>query len=130
MREKLSLCYYASAWADRMKGFLRVSSGIEFQNFDAAYNEIMAQLEDMRSGSFSDEDIDTAKKELVNAYRSRLDSVESIEDFYTAQLLLGTDITIDEAVQKIEAVTRKEIVEVANKVVLDTVYFLAGKEEA
>ena len=130
VRERLSLCYYASSWVDRMVGFLCVSSGIEFQNFDAAYNEIMAQLQAMKNGDITDEEIDTAKKELINSFRSRVDAVESMEDYYTTQLLLGTDVTIEEAIERIENVTREQIMEVANGIVLDTVYFLAGKEEA
>lgn len=130
VREKLSLCYYASAWADRMKGWLRITSGIEFENYQKAYDEIMRQLELMKKGEFTDAEIDTAKKELVNAMRSRVDSVESLEDYYTMGLCLGSDVSIEEAIEKIENVSKDEIIEVAQRVVLDTVYFLAGKEEA
>lgn len=130
VREKLSLCYYASSWADKMKGFLRVTSGIEFQNFDAAYNEIMAQLQAMKNGEFTEEEIDIAKKELINAYRSKVDAVEALEDYYTTQLLLGTDVSIEESIEGIKGVTREQIIEAAGKAVLDTVYFLSGKEEA
>lgn len=130
VREKLSLCYYASAWSDRMKGWLRITSGIEFENYQKAYDEIMHQLDLMKKGEFSEENIDTAKKEIVNFYRARFDSVESLEDYNTAQICLGSDVTIEEAIEKIESVTKEDIVKVAQRVVLDTVYFLAGKEEA
>lgn len=130
VRERLSLCYYASAWADRLKGYVRVSSGIEFQNFDAAYNEIMAQLELMKKGSFTDGEIDIAKKELINSYRSVKDAVEALENYYTTQIILATDVSIDEVIEKIEGVTREQITEAAGRMALDTVYFLTGKEEA
>lgn len=130
VRERLSLCYYASSWPNDLLGVLNISSGIEFQNFDAAYNEIMAQLQAMRDGDFTDEDIDVAKKEICNGYRSRLDSVEAMEGFHTGQILLGRDMTVQQAIEKIENVTRAEIIDAANRVKLDTVYFLAGKEEA
>ena len=129
VREKLSLCYYASAWADRLTGVLRVSSGIEFRNFDAAYNEIMAQLQAVKDGDFTDKEVDVVKKQIVNSFRSRGDAVEALEDYYTTQLLLGADVSLEEAAERIERVTREEIIEVANRVRLDTVYFLAGKEE-
>ena len=44
VREKLSLCYYASSAYHRQKRLITVSSGIEFQNYQKAYDEIMAQL--------------------------------------------------------------------------------------
>lgn len=130
VRERLSLCYYASSWPNELVGALNISSGIEFKNFDPAYNEIMAQLQAMRDGDFTDEDIDIAKKEICNSYRSRVDSVEAMENFHTGQILLGRDITIGQAIENIEKVTKEEIVRVANQVKLDTVYFLTGKEEA
>ena len=40
VREKLSLCYYASSLYHRQKRLITVSSGIEFQNFQRAYDEI------------------------------------------------------------------------------------------
>lgn len=130
VREKLSLCYYASSWADRMKGWIRITSGIEFENYQKAYDEIMYQLELMKKGELTEKDMDTAKKELVNAFRSRFDSVESLEDYNTMCLCLGTEADIEKEIEKIESVTKEDVVCVAQKVVLDTVYFLAGKEEA
>lgn len=130
VRERLSLCYYASSWADRMKGWLRVTSGIEFENFQKAYDEIIAQLELMKKGEFSDKDTDVVKKELINQFRSAADGVESLEDYYTTQLCLGTDMSIDETAKAIEEVSREDIIKVAENVKLDTVYFLTGKEEA
>ena len=55
VREKLSLCYYASSLYHRQKGLITVSSGIEFQNYQRAYDEIMAQLEEnVTSGDYQD----------------------------------------------------------------------------
>ena len=45
VREKLSLCYYASSAVILRKGLMIVSSGISFENFEAAKAEILAQLE-------------------------------------------------------------------------------------
>ena len=36
VREKLSLCYYASSMYHRQKGIITVSSGIEFENYRKA----------------------------------------------------------------------------------------------
>ncbi|MFQ9472743.1 MAG: insulinase family protein [Oscillospiraceae bacterium] len=44
VREKLSLCYYASSMLEKMKGLVLVSSGIEFDKYQQARDEILAQL--------------------------------------------------------------------------------------
>ena len=40
VREKLSLCYYASSAYHRSKNLLTVASGIEFANYQKALDEI------------------------------------------------------------------------------------------
>ena len=41
VREKLSLCYYASSSVDYLKGIMLINSGIEVSNFQKAYDEIL-----------------------------------------------------------------------------------------
>lgn len=53
VREKRSLCYYASSGVDIQKGLLLVSSAVNFENFGAAREEILAQLEAMRRGEIT-----------------------------------------------------------------------------
>lgn len=128
VREKLSLCYYVSSNLDRLKEIMIVRSGVEFENFKKAYDEILSQHKDMCEGNFTTEDIDAAKKYLIGAYNSNYDSLGATEEYYTMQLLLGTDISIKEMTDSIEKVTKDEIVAVANSMQLDTVYYLDREE--
>jgi len=127
VREKLSLCYYVSSSIDRLKEIMIVRSGVEFDSFEKAYNEILSQNEAMTKGEISEEELSAAKKQLINAYQSNYDSVNAMEEYYTMQLLLGTDVSIDEMAGKIEAVTKEEITAVASKMELDTVYRLENE---
>jgi len=124
VREKLSLCYYVSSNIDRLKEIMMVRSGVEFDKFKTAYDEIMAQQQMMADGDFTEEEIENAKKQLVGAYESNLDSIAAMAEYYTMQLLLGTDMEIREMTEKINAVTREEIIEIAKGMQLDTVYYL------
>ena len=127
VREKLSLCYYVSSSIDRLKEIMIVRSGVEFENFTKAYDEIMAQQELMVKGEFSDDEIDSAKKQLISAYESKTDSVGAMAEYNTMQLLLGTDVSIEEMIDKIQAVTREEIIEAAKGMKLDTVYYMEAE---
>lgn len=124
IREKLSLCYYVGSSIDRLKEIMIVRSGVEFENFKTAYDEIMLQQELMEKGEFSDEEIENAKKQLITAYESNLDSVAAMAEYYTMQLLLGTNTDIHQMTKQIESVTRDEIVRIAQGMKLDTVYYL------
>ena len=57
VREKLSLCYYASSGVDYLKGIMTIQSGIEVQNFQRAYDEILVQMADMRRGAITEQEL-------------------------------------------------------------------------
>lgn len=134
VREKLSLAYYAAARTDRLKSVMMISSGIQTENYQAAYDEIMVQLEKMKQGDIEDAELVAAKKYLENGLRSMEDSRLAKEDYYLSQIIMGQEQSLEELLSCIGAVTKDEIAAVMGKVTLDTVYFLkgigGGEEEA
>ena len=128
VREKLSLCYYASSVYHRQKGIITVSSGIEFENYQKAYDEILAQLEAVRRGELEDWELEGAKSTLLNAYTSMSDSQSKLENFYLGQIATGHSESPEELAQQVQEVTPERIFRAMESVQLDTVYFLRGKE--
>lgn len=128
VREKLSLCYFASSMLEKYKGLMLVSSGIEFQNYEKARGEILAQLDNCREGKIEDWELQGAKRSLVSALRSGMDSQGRMEDFWSGQAVAGLEEGPEELIARIEAVTTGQVAEVARKITLDTVYFLKGME--
>lgn len=129
VREKLSLAYFVFSRVDKMKGFMLISSGIENDKFDSAYDEIMVQMNNMLTGEITEDEIVAAKKALANSFNSMRDSLAGMEDFYMSQIICKTDDTLDGIIEKINAVTKDEIVAVGKKIKENTIYFLTGKEE-
>ena len=126
VREAMSLCYYCRSAPDMFMSAMFVSSGIETANRDSAYDAILAQLEAMKNGEFSEEDIADAKRSLCNAYRELDDSASSLCLWYLSRVIFGNNGTPQDMTAKIEAVTADEIVEAAKHVSLDSVYFIKG----
>ena len=131
VREKLSLCYYASSLIDKLKGLLVVSSGVEFGDFDKAQEAILAQLDELRAGRFTGEEQNAAIRTVVNSLRGRLDSQGAMEDDCVTRLVYGMEPDNGSAlIQAVEHVTAEDIAQAARKIQLDTVYRLTGKEGA
>ena len=131
VREKLSLCYYASSLIDKLKGLLVVSSGVEFGDFDRAQEAILAQLDELRAGRFTGEERNAAIRTVVNGLRGRLDSQGQMEDDCVTKLICG--VRPDDGAELIRAVERvsaEDIAQAAQRIRLDTVYRLTGKEGA
>ena len=129
VREKLSLCYFANSMVDLHKGIMIVSSGIEFDKYDAALSEIMAQLEAVKRGEITAEELSAAKKALSGAYRSISDSAPSLEEYWLNALLIGPDCPPEEFASLIDEITVDEVVKIAKGVECDAIYFLSGNEE-
>ncbi|MBR5539487.1 MAG: insulinase family protein [Clostridia bacterium] len=126
VREKMSLCYYCVSIPEAVKGIMFVRAGIENANFETARDAILEQLELMKKGEFGDDELESAKLSLINAYREISDNPQSLQNWYIGRALSGITQSPDEAIEAVKNITREEIVATANKVVLDTVYFLRG----
>ena len=128
VREKLSLCYYASSQVEKFKGLMLVSSGVEFDKREAAQSEILAQLEKCRRGEMEPWELEAARRSSVSGLRSLLDSQGRMEDFRLGLAVGGGDGPEDLAA-KLEQVTADQVAAAARRVRLDSIYFLKGKEE-
>ncbi|MEQ2455073.1 EF-P 5-aminopentanol modification-associated protein YfmF [Flavonifractor hominis] len=128
VREKLSLCYYASSGLMKYKDVMLVSSGVEFGKVGQAKEEILAQLRNCQQGQFSDEELEWARRSVVSALRTALDAQSRLEDYWLGQAAAGLTEAPDELAGRVEQVTREQVQAAAGKLKLDTVYFLKGKE--
>ena len=129
VREKLSLCYYASSLVDTHKGIMLVSSGVDFDKVEEAKSEILAQLEAVKSGDISDEELEAARRSVASDLCACLDSQGELEGFYLANTLDGLEFSPDELVELVREVSREDVIAIANSVVLDAEYFLKGDSE-
>lgn len=128
VREKLSLCYYASSMLEKLKGLMLVSSGIEFDKYQTARDEILAQLEAVRRGEIADWELEGARRTLISGHLATLDDQARQEEFWLGQAAAGLDTTIQELAGQFETITREQVAQAARKLELDTIYFLKGKE--
>ena len=128
VREKLSLCYFASSGIDTMKGLMFVISGIESANRDAALAEIFRQWDAMRTGDFTEDELATAKLSLMSYMHGVSDSAAELENFWLYQNLLGLEYGPDELAALVEDVTREQVIAAAQTVACDMVYILTGEE--
>lgn len=128
VREKLSLCYYASSGLMNHKDVMLVSSGVEFDKVGQAEAEILSQLYKCQSGDFTDDELEWARRSVVNTLRTTLDTQGRLEDYWLSQSAAGLTQSPDELAERVEAVAREQVVTAAQDLTLDTVYFLKGRE--
>ena len=101
-----------------------IRAGIEIENYEKAVEIINVQLDDMRQGKFTDEDIENAK----NLIYATINNVEEEQDteitYYFGQEFTNKNITVEEYKEKIREVNKQDIVDIAQKISINTIYFL------
>ena len=128
VREKLSLCYYASSLYHRQKGLITVSSGVEFADFQRAYEEILAQLAALGRGEVETWELEAARGVLRSAYAAMEDSQGRLENFYLGQAIAGRGDSPEDLAREMEETSVERIFRAMETVKLDTVYYLERKE--
>ena len=128
VREKLSLCYFASSMLERRKGILLVSSGIEFDKYEQARDEILAQWEACKNGEIEDWELEGARRNLIRSLEVTGDSQGRQMSYWFSRAAENSLETPEELARRVERVTKDEVAAAAKKLTLDTVYFLKGLE--
>ena len=129
VREKASLAYTAGSNYVRQKNNIFIRCGIEIQNKQKAQDIILKQLEDMKEGNFSEEDLNNAKTTIISTIDFIPDEQDTQISYYFAQELIGQVVTPEEYKKKIEAITKEQVITIANTVTLHTIYFLTNESK-
>ncbi|HHW32313.1 MAG TPA: insulinase family protein [Clostridiaceae bacterium] len=127
VREKQSLAYYIFSRQEIFKGLLLVSCGIEIENKEKAVKIIIEQVEEIKRGNISDYEYESALKTMETGVRSLQDSQIQMVDFFVSQIAANTKDNFETLIEKLRKVTKQDIIKVAEKVQLDTIYFLTSK---
>ena len=128
VREKHSLAYYAASRLESNKGILFVFSGIAPEKFEQAKDIIFEQHEDIKNGHFTEEEVEQTKKSIIHQFKETIDRAGGIIEFFYQQAIAETEINLDEIYNKINAVTKEDVIDIAKEVQLDTIYLLTAED--
>lgn len=124
IREKEHLAYVASSMYIRHKNNIFMNCGIEIDNYEKTVELAKKQLEDMKKGDFTEEEIENAKKGIIASIKGIEDEQDTILTYYFGQELTENKVTLEEYKEIIEKVTKDKILEIAKNIEVDTIYFL------
>lgn len=130
VREKASLAYSAGSMFIKTKKTIIIKCGIDPENYEKTLKIVNKQLDDMKNGDFSEEDMNKAKELIVASCKSMQDEQDSELSYYFNKELNEEKTTIEEYIKDVQAVSKEDVINVANNVKTDTIYFLTKEENA
>lgn len=126
VREKNSLCYYIYAARQNLFETMRIYAGINGEDFDKTYELIKKEMDNMEKGNFSMELFEGVKEIYYNSLIKTSDSQSDLVASYTSEIFIGND-SLDIRRKEMEKVTKEDVMNLAKKVHIDTVYLLKGE---
>ncbi|MCA8920397.1 MAG: insulinase family protein [Planctomycetes bacterium] len=129
VREKAGLCYDASSNLERFKGLVLLSAGIDRERFAETRDTCLAQLEAIARGEISEDELLSTQRSYQQGLEALLDSPSGLVNLDYALRLGGRDGRPGAVVEELGRVTPAQIAEAAQRVHLDTVYFLEPTAE-
>lgn len=124
VREKASLAYSAKSMFVKQKLNIFIRCGIQIENYQKALDLIKVQLNNIKEGNFSDEDIENAKTYLISGIKNIEEEQDTEVIFYIGQEISKVNMTLEEYIEKIKKVSKEDIINLANSIYVNTVYFL------
>ena len=129
VREKESMAYYAYSRIDKFKGVLLVAAGIEIENYEKAKDLILRQVKAIQQGDITEQEFEAAINSYLDAVTQMKDKQRTQAEFYLGQTICNVEGNLDDLTEKIRQVTKEAVVQVSQRILLDTVYFLTAKED-
>ncbi|MDZ5711783.1 EF-P 5-aminopentanol modification-associated protein YfmF [Jeotgalibacillus haloalkalitolerans] len=130
VREKASLAYYAASRLESHKGLIVIMSGVDPGKIDQAEEIIEKQLEAIKNGEISEQELSQTKAVMTNQMLETLDSPRGIVEVLYQGETAGIPVHINEWFKGIEQVSKEHVIKAANKLIKDTTYVLTAKEVA
>ena len=124
VREKASLAYSARSTFVKQKLNIFIRCGIQIENYEKAVALIKVQLENLKNGNFDEEDVQNAKTYLISSLKNVAEEQDTEVIYYIGQEVSKTNMSLEEYISKVDSVTKNQIVELANSIQINTIYFL------
>lgn len=124
VREKASLAYSARSNFIKQKKNIFIRCGIEIEDYEKALEIIKEQLENIKNGNFTNQNLEDAKRYLESGIKIIENEQDTELVYYFGQEISKTDVTPKEYIEKVRNVTKEQIIEFAKDIQVNTIYFL------
>ena len=131
VRERDHLCYYCSSSFQSFTGSMAVNSGVEHADAARAEKAILKELDDLRGGPITAEELEDCRRSLLSGMAGIEDTLGGIETWYYMEVLRGGPVqTPDDARAALQAVTEEDVRTVLRQLTLSVSYLLTREEES
>ncbi|MFA6463608.1 MAG: pitrilysin family protein [Candidatus Paceibacterota bacterium] len=119
LRDELGICYYVRSGNDTAedRGFFAIASGLSKDRVKIGIEAILEEIKKIKTELVPESELRKAKDLMIGNMYLSLETSDSLADFYSFQELHGLKIkTPEEKAERIEKITAKDVMNMANKI--------------
>ena len=124
LREKESLCYSIYSTIYRFKSLMCILAGTEPDKMEHILQQSEEEVEALKQGKFSEEELQIAKQSLSKRWRVMQDNQSACIDFYASQYLLEDPHKLKELLSQVDKATSEGISKAISRLNIDTVVMI------
>ena len=124
IREENNYCYKVASMYFKYDNLLCIASSLSLENMEKAIKMVKKAIKEMKKGLFTEQDIKDAKRNLLLSLKVNKNNPYSILSNYEFKYFLGNYL-IEEKIDLIDKITKKDIIKLANKIKENTIYILS-----
>ena len=128
-REKESLAYTVRSRYYRFKDIIIIYAGIQKENFEKAKIVLEKEINKIKDGDISDEEFYASKKSIISDLKEWNDSKIALAKMFISNLFANKEnsLTLDEMIENMNKVTKQDVIDMANKISIEKIFFLGGE---
>ena len=127
LRQDNSLCYTVNSIYQKYDGVIVIYAGINTKSYNKAVSLIKKSLKEMTS-KITTTELENAKKGITTSLNMINDNQNSIINNYLFENIASLD-KVENRLKKLKSVKVEDIMKLAKKVKINTIYFLNGVEK-
>ncbi len=128
VRERHSLAYSVHSSYQGAKGVMLITAGVDANNVQQAAKLSLEQVDRIQRGEFSDELLESAKRLWAQEVETVFDTNSGTALKMIHDWALNRPLSVRDAIEQVQQVTKKDVMEAAKSLSLDTVFAYSPKE--
>ena len=128
IREKMSLAYSIHSQVDVKNGYMFVLAGVDNGNIQVFEDAVKRELKRVTDGDFEASFVEEIKRNMLSSRKESMDKPRGLISLNYNTLLKEQSVTapVKSWTEQLQAITKADVIRIAEKIKLDTVFTLKG----
>lgn len=127
-REKESLAYTVRSRYYRFKDIIIIYAGIQKENYEKAKKVLENEINLIKEGKVTDEEFNASKQSIISNLKEWNDSKIALSKMFISNMFAtkSNTLELEDMINNMNKVTKQDVIDIANNIAIEKIFFLGG----